>query len=61
MQVFTTIFLAESLSSSTGTAEESSGDSRDQRDPFEIMRMNLERIAILESRNWFLEDLPSDE
>ena len=61
MQVFTTIFLAESLSSSTVTAEESSGDSRDQRDPFEIMRMNLERIAILESRNWFLEDLPSDE
>jgi hypothetical protein len=61
MQVFTTIFLAESLSSSTGTAEESSCDSRDQRDPFEIRRMNLERIAILESRNWFLEDLPSDE
>jgi hypothetical protein len=61
MQVFTTIFLAESLSSNTGTPEESNGDARDQRDRFEIRRMNLERIAMLESRNWFLEDLPSDE
>jgi hypothetical protein len=61
MQVFTTIFLAETLSSTTGTAEESIGNYHDQRDLSEIRRMNLERIAMLESRNWFLEDLPSNE
>ncbi|HMG86312.1 MAG TPA: hypothetical protein VK574_11225 [Terracidiphilus sp.] len=61
MQVFTTIFLAETLSSDTGTPEETSADYHDQRGLFKIGRTNLDRIAMLESRNWFLEDLPFDE
>lgn len=61
MQVFTTIFLAETLSSNTATAEELSGIYSDQRDLSEIKRTNLERITMLESRNWFLDDLASEE
>jgi hypothetical protein len=61
MQVFTTIFLAETLSSDTGTAEKSCGEYQEQRELSEIKRTNLERIAMLESRNWFLDDLSSED
>ena len=69
MQVFTTIFLAETRASNTGTAEESTGDFTgdfvggvaNKRGPFEIKRISLERISILEVRNWFADDLPSED
>ncbi|MGA8090185.1 MAG: hypothetical protein WCA10_23135 [Terracidiphilus sp.] len=69
MRVFTTIFLAEKPSSDTGRAEESTGDfsvdfSVDfdaKRGLFEIKRINLERITNLENRNWFVDDLPSED
>jgi hypothetical protein len=61
MQVFTTIFLAETLNSNTGSAQESSAGCQDDRDPLEIKHATLERIAMLESRNWFADDLPSEE
>ena len=61
MQVFTTIFLAETLSSKTGTAEELSGAYSDQRDISEIKRANLKRIPMLENRDWFLDDLASED
>jgi hypothetical protein len=61
MQVFTTIFLAETPSSGTGTAEKSCGEYQDQRDLSEIKRTNHERITMLESRNWFLDDLASED
>jgi hypothetical protein len=69
MQVFTTIFLAETLTSDTGMAEESTGDFtghvigdvKSKRGPFEIKRISLERITMLEVRNWFLDDLASED
>lgn len=69
MQVFTTIFLAETLTSNTRMAEESTdnftgdfiGDFGNKRGPFEIKRINLERITMLEARNWFADDLPSED
>ena len=61
MQVFTTIFLAETQGPDTGRAEESTGSSEDKRGLFEIQRTSLECIAMLESRNWFLDDLPSED
>jgi hypothetical protein len=69
MQVFTTIFLAETLTSDTGIAGESTGDFtvhligdvRSKRSPFEIKRISLERITMLEARNWFLDDLASED
>ena len=61
MQVFTTIFLAETLSSNTGTAEELFDEYQDRHGLYETKRTNLERIAILECRNWFLDDLASED
>lgn len=61
MQVYTTIFLAETSSPSSGSADESWRDSQDRCDLREIKRTNLERITILESRNWFVDDLPLDD
>ena len=69
MQVFTSIFLAETLTSNTGIAEESTGDFtgeligdfENKRGRFEIKRINLERITMLEARNWFVDDLPSED
>jgi|HubBroStandDraft_2_1064218.scaffolds.fasta_scaffold2491561_1 hypothetical protein len=65
MQVFTTIFLAESLTSNTGMAEESTGDFigylENKHGPFETKRVSLERITMLEARNWFVDDLSSED
>jgi hypothetical protein len=65
MQVFTTIFLAERLTSNTGMAEESTGDFigdfENKHGPFEIKRVSLERITMLEARNWFVDDLSSED
>lgn len=65
MQVFTTIFLAETQGLDTGRPEETTGDFTGvfemKRGLFEIKRINLERITMLEARNWFVDDLPSEE
>ncbi len=69
MQVYTTIFLAETLTSNTWMAEESTGDFtgrfigdvENKRGPFEIKRISLKRISKLEARNWFADDLPSED
>ena len=61
MQVFTTIFLAETRSSDIGTADESCGAYSGQLDLSAIKRTNLERISMLKARNWFLDDLASED
>jgi len=65
MQVFTAIFLAETQGSDTGKPEESTRDFTGlfEKKPalFQIKPINLERISMLESRNWFLDDLSSEE
>jgi hypothetical protein len=61
MIVFTTIFLAETASSGTDPAEESIADYESELSLFEINRTGRERISTLETRNWFLEDLPSED
>lgn len=65
MQVFTTIFLAQAQGSDTGRPEESTrnctGVFEKKRGHFEIKPINLEHITMLEARNWFLDDLSSEE
>ncbi len=61
MQVYTTVFLAETLRSETSDAEKSIGDHEMKRGLPEIKRARLEYITMLEARNWFLDDFPSED
>ncbi len=61
MQVYTTIYLAETICSDQQEAELSVGDLETARHLVEIKRTSLERITMLEARNWFLDDSPSED
>jgi hypothetical protein len=53
MQVFTTIFLAETPRTEAPRVDQASGVDQDQRGLAEFEQALRERIAILESRGWF--------
>jgi hypothetical protein len=60
MQVFTTIFLAETLPASAECVDGPEGLDQDLHGPAEFKQALRERIAMLESRSWF-EDNGFDE
>jgi hypothetical protein len=55
MQVFTTIFLAETLRANIQCVEDTEGLDQDSYGLDEFKQSLRERIAILEGRNWFTE------
>jgi hypothetical protein len=65
VQVYTTIFLAETIDPDMHEAEQSIGESIGDRETehrlLEIKRTTLECITMLEARNWFTGELPSDD
>ena len=61
MQVYTTVFLAETIDPDIPGAENSSGDHDTKRGLPEIKRASLEYTTVLEARNWFLDDLPFED
>jgi hypothetical protein len=60
MQVFTTIFLAETAGFDTPEAEPF-GDSDISQGHFDVEQAKLECITVLEARNWFLDDLADED
>ena len=54
MQVFTTIFLAETLRANLRCVEDADGLDQDLYGLAEFRQSLRERIEILEGRNWFL-------
>ena len=56
MQVFTTIFLAETLRANRRCVEEADGLEQDFYGLHEFKHSLRERIAFLESRDWFVDD-----
>lgn len=61
VHVYTTIFLAETTGSDTQEAGHFLDDREIEHRLIEIKRTSLECITMLEARNWFTDDLPSDE
>jgi len=56
MQVFTTIFLAETLRANIQCVEEAEELDQDHSALVEFKRTLRDRIAMLESSNWFEDD-----
>lgn len=61
MQVYTTIYLAETLDAGSQRPEPSLGDFEAKRGLLPIKRTSLEYISVLEARNWFLDDPASED
>ena len=60
MQVFTTIFLAETLRANIQCAEEAEELDQDHSGLDEFKHALRERIAMLENRNWFKDNSLDD-
>lgn len=52
MQVFTTIFLAETLGADSRLVDIANGQDQDERDLAELKQVLRERIVMLENRGW---------
>ena len=61
MQVYTTIYLAETIGSEHQDAEKPISDFETKHGQLEIKRATLERITMLEARDWFVDDFTPED
>ena len=61
MKVFTTIFLAHSLTADLQRDEQANDFDQDEHDLADVEQALRERISVLESSNWFVGDSFDEE